>query len=119
VRARRGRPVTVLMLVGLGLALFIGVVVANYAASTPDALERSVIDSACKDAPDEEACLAEKEGEPVWTNVPAALDGYANVSLSGLVGVVVTFAVGAGLVWVLRRTRPDGGGERDEPEATA
>jgi cobalt/nickel transport system permease protein len=113
VSATGRRSVAGLVVVGVGLALLIGMVAANFAAGTPDALQRSVIDSACKDAADQESCLAEKEGEPVWTSVPEALNGYTHVSLSGLVGVVATFVLGAGLIWVLRRGRARG----DEPRA--
>jgi len=90
------------VLVGLAVALLIGVVASNFAASTPDALQRAIIDSACRDAPDKEACLIEQEGKPVLEIAPEALLGYQVTWLSGLVGVVVTFAVGAGLVMLLR-----------------
>jgi PDGLE domain-containing protein len=108
VSAAGRRSVALLVVAGVGLALLIGMVGANFAAGTPDALQRSVIDSACKGAADQEACLAEKEGEPVWTSVPEALNGYTHVSLSGLVGVAATFVLGAGLIWVLRRGRGNG-----------
>ena len=99
------RQVSLLVVVGVGLALLVGVVVANFAASSPDALQRAVISSMCQDAPAKQACLAEKEGEPVLLLAPRALAGYANVPLSGLVGVIATFAVGSGLVYLLRSSR--------------
>jgi cobalt/nickel transport protein len=98
------RSVITFVLVGLAIALMIGVVASNFAASTPDALQRAIIASACRDAPDKEACLAEQEGEPVLEIAPGALLDYQVTWLSGLVGVIVTFAVGAGLVTLLRRS---------------
>ncbi len=92
------------VLVGLAIALLIGVVASNFAASTPDALQRAIIDGACQDASNEEACLAEHEGKPVLEIAPNALMGYEVNWLSGLVGIVLTFAVGAGLVLLLRRS---------------
>lgn len=104
------RSVTAVTLTGLGLALLVGMVLANFAATTPDAFQRAVISSACQDAADTEACLAEKEGEPVLLVAPEALFDYHNVPLSGLVGVAATFAVGSALVYLLRlsRRRPSG-----------
>ncbi len=102
--ARSGnRSVVPFVLVGLVVALVIGMVVANFAASTPDALQRAIINSACEDAPDEEACLAEAEGEPILQIQPSALFDYGTTWLSGLVGVVATFAIGTGIVFLLRR----------------
>jgi cobalt/nickel transport protein len=98
----RGRSIVPFVVVGLAIALLIGVVVSNFAASTPDALQRAIIDSACRDVPDKEACLLEQEGKPVLEIAPGALLGYQVTWLSGLVGVLATFAVGAGLVMLLR-----------------
>ena len=98
----KGRSIVPFVVVGLAIALLIGVVVSNFAASTPDALQRAIIDSACRDAPDKEACLLEQEGKPVLEIAPGAMLGYQVTWLSGLVGVLATFAVGAGLVMLLR-----------------
>lgn len=112
----RSRSIVPFVLVGLAVALLIGMVVSNFAASTPDALQRAIINSACEDAPDEEACLAEQEGKPVLEIAPSALLGYEVGWLSGLVGVALTFAVGAGLVVLLRRQDGSpGGGSSAEP----
>jgi cobalt/nickel transport protein len=97
-----GRSVAPFVVIGLAVALLIGMAASNFAASTPDALQRAIIDSACRDAPDKEACLLEQEGKPVLEVAPEALLGYQVTWLSGLVGVLATFAVGAGLVMLLR-----------------
>jgi len=101
------RSIVPFVLVGLVIALLIGMGVSNFAASTPDALQRAVINSACEDEPNEaavEECLAEQEGEPVLEIQPAVLAGYEVTWLSGLVGIIATFALGAGIVFLLRRT---------------
>lgn len=90
------------VLVGLAIALLIGVVISNFAASTPDALQRAIINSACEDAPDKEACLVEQEGEPILQIAPNALLGYEVSWLSGLVGVIVAFALATGIVSLVR-----------------
>lgn len=87
---------------GLAVALVIGVFVSGMAASTPDAQQRAVIESECAGAADKEACLAEAEGEPVLGFQPAVFFDYGLSWLSGLVGVLATFAVGAGILLLLR-----------------
>jgi hypothetical protein len=103
VAPRESRSIVPFVLVGLTVALLIGVVVSNFAASTPDALLRAVIDSACEGEPNVE-CLAEQEGEPVLGIQPASTFDYEVTWFSGLVGVLLCFALGAGLVLPLRRT---------------
>ena len=98
----RRRSIVPFVVVGLAITLLMGMVVSNFAASTPDALQRAIIDSACRDAPDKEACLLEQEGKPVLGVAPGILLGYQVTWLSGLVGVLATFASGAGLVLLLR-----------------
>lgn len=103
-RPSEDRSIVPFVLVGLAIALLIGMVASNFAASTPDALQRAIIDSACRDAPDKEACLVEQEGKPVLEIAPEALLGYQVTWLSGLVGVIATFALGAGLVALMGRS---------------
>ena len=103
---RGSRSVVPFVLVGLVVALLVGMVVSGFGASTPDALQRAIIDSACDGAPNEaaaEECLARQEGEPVLGAQPGFLFDYGVTWLSGLVGVVVCFSLGAGIVFLLRR----------------
>ncbi len=105
--APRGRSIVPFVLVSLAISLLIAVVVSSFAAESPDALQRAVINSACQDAPNEEAaeeCLAEQEGDPVLQIQPEPLFDYEVTWLSGLVGVLICFALGAGIVLLLRRT---------------
>ena len=72
------RSIVPFVFVGLAVALLIGAVVSNFAASTPDALQRGVLDSACEGEPNEaavEECPAEQEGEPVLDIQPASTSG--------------------------------------------
>lgn len=105
--ARRRVGLATFVLAGLAVALLVGVIVSGFAASTPDALQRAVIESACEGAADEEACVAEEEGAPLLGVQPAFMSGYEVTWLSGLVGVAATFALCAGLLSLVRRA---GGG---------
>ncbi len=101
------RSVVPFVLAGLVISLLIAVIVSNFAAESPDALQRAIINSSCQDAATEEQvekCLAEQEGDRVLQIQPAPMFGYEVTWLSGLVGVILTFAVGAGVVLLLRRT---------------
>lgn len=96
------RSLVPFVLCGMAVALVIGVFVSGFAASTPDAQQRAVIESECADAADKEACLAQAEGEPVLAVQPAVFFDYGLSWLSGLVGVLATFAIGAGILLLLR-----------------
>lgn len=85
---------------GLGVALVIGVLLSNLASTRPDGLESAVLSSACDRY---EECLAERAGGPVFDDAP--LPDYANTPLSGLLGTVAAFAVGAGLIVLVRSGR--------------
>ncbi len=101
------RSVVPFVLAGLVVSLLIAVIVANFAAESPDALQRVIIDSSCQGAANEqqaEACLAQQEGEPVLQVQPGPLSDYEVTWLSGLVGVIACFALGTGIVLLLRRT---------------
>ena len=107
------RSVVPFVLVGLAIALLVGVVFSNFAASTPDSLQRAIINSACEGEPGEaakEECLAEQEGEPVLGIQPSFLFDYRVTWLSGLVGVILSFVLGAGIVMLLRRPDSSSGG---------
>ena len=101
--ARRRVGLGAFVLAGLAVALLVGVIVSGFAASTPDALQRAVIESACEGAADEEACVAEEEGAPLLGVQPAFMSGYEVTWLSGLIGVATTFALCAGLLLLVRR----------------
>lgn len=99
----RERGTRGIVLGGLVVAIVVGVVLSAFAASQPDGLESAVVKTQCADAPDPEACLEDAAGDPVYTAAP--LPDYEITWLSGLLGVAVSFVIGAGVVALLRRGR--------------
>lgn len=88
--------------VGLAVAVALALVVAPWASSEPDGLEKVAIDQG----------FATAERPHDLAGTPTAGYGVAGVeddrlatALAGLLGVAVTFAVGGGLVVLLRRGR--------------
>ena len=103
---------------GLLVALVLAGVVSNFASSHPDGLE-SVIHQGCELDDDGEIvggeCVAQQAQDHELADSPFADYGLAGVdnavlgtAISGVLGVLVTFAVGAGLFWLLRRRAPSG-----------
>ena len=102
------------MLVGLLLAFLLAGFVSGYASSEPDGLNKVAIDQG----------FAEAEGDHALADFPLA--GYAvrgiederlAGGLAGVLGVVMTFAVGGALVYgVTRLARAQGSGrDADRP----
>ncbi len=90
-----------LFLVGLVVAILVAIVVAQFASSNPDGLEfvaeqegfaESATDHRLADSP-----LADY-GENLDYN-----DGV-NLAIAGLVGTLLTLAIGYGIFWLARRT---------------
>jgi cobalt/nickel transport system permease protein len=94
----RTRP---FILAGLLAAVALGAGLSHLASSAPDGLEASVLRTACADASDPEACLAQAAGDPAFRASP--LPDYSVLWLSGLLGVAACFALGAGAVRAARR----------------
>jgi hypothetical protein len=97
---------------GLLVALFLGLVVSGFASGSPDGLERVAQDKG----------FLETARDHLFGDGPLA--GYAvagvgnerlSTGLSGVIGVLVTFALGYGLLWLARRRtrRDDAGRTRD------
>jgi cobalt/nickel transport protein len=97
---------------GLLVALLLAGVVSNFASSHPDGLE-SVIHQGCEFNDEDEIvggeCVAQQAQDHELADSPFAdyaLAGVDNAFLgtavSGVLGVLVTFAVGAGLFWLVR-----------------
>ena len=90
------------VLAGIAVALVLAFFVSPYASSNPDGLEKvssdkgidaSVTDHALADSP-----LADY-------SVQGVENTGLSTGLSGIVGVAVTFAIGTGLVVLLKRSR--------------
>lgn len=98
---------------GLLVALLLAGVVSNYASSHPDGLDSSLLKGCTVDADDNivgGSCPAQRAREHELADSPLADYGvrgvrnsFVSTGLSGVLGVLVTFAIGAGGFWLLRR----------------
>ncbi|MEU1751074.1 PDGLE domain-containing protein [Micromonospora matsumotoense] len=106
---------------GLLVALLLAGVVSNYASSHPDGLDSSLLKGCTVNADDEitgGSCPAQRARDHELADSPLADygirgvdNGFLSTGLSGVVGVLLTFAVGGGLFWLLRRRGPAGTGD--------
>ncbi|MEV4642108.1 PDGLE domain-containing protein [Actinoplanes sp. NPDC049548] len=102
---------------GLLVALLLAGVVSSFASSSPDGLDAAARQGCTFNADDEitgGTCMAQKEREHQLAGSPLADygvrglgDGALSTGVSGVLGVLVTFALGGGLFWLARR-RPAG-----------
>ncbi|MCO1597934.1 PDGLE domain-containing protein [Micromonospora sp. RHAY321] len=98
---------------GLLVALLLAGVVSNYASSHPDGLDSSLLKGCTVDADDTivgGSCPAQQAREHELGDSPLADYGvqgvgndFLSTGLSGVLGVLITFAIGAGGFWLLRR----------------
>ncbi|MEU4626431.1 PDGLE domain-containing protein [Actinoplanes sp. NPDC023801] len=104
---------------GLLVALLLAGVVSSFASGSPDGLDHAAREGCTFNADDEitgGTCMAQQEQEHQLADSPLAgyafrgIDNeYLATGLSGVAGVLITFAIGGGLFWVLRRRpRTDG-----------
>ncbi|MFY1700692.1 PDGLE domain-containing protein [Micromonospora sp. WMMA1923] len=109
---------------GLLVALLLAGVVSNLASAHPDGLDSSLREGCTFDADDTVtggSCPAQQEkehevGGPLADYGIAGIDNdLLSTGLSGVLGVLLTFAVGGGAFWLLRRRDPAGpdAGRRD------
>ncbi len=98
---------------GLLVALLLAGVVSNFASGSPDGLDHAARQGCTFNADDEitgGTCMAQQEGEHQLGGSPLADYGirgidneFLSTGLSGVLGVLVTFGVGGGLFWLVRR----------------
>ncbi|MFG2102631.1 PDGLE domain-containing protein [Micromonospora echinaurantiaca] len=97
---------------GLLVALLLAGVVSNFASSHPDGLDSSLREGCTFDADDNITggnCPAQAEreheiGGPLADYGVSGLDNeFLSTGLSGVVGVLLTFAVAGGAFWLVRR----------------
>ncbi|RKR90524.1 cobalt/nickel transport protein [Micromonospora pisi] len=105
---------------GLIVAFLLAGVVSNFASSHPDGLDSSLRAGCTFDADDNitgGSCPAQQTRDHELADSPLADYGvkgvenaYLSTGLSGIAGVLITFALGGGLFWLTRRrgTRADG-----------
>ncbi len=98
---------------GLLVALLLAGVVSNFASSSPDGLDAAAR-KGCTESADGTltggTCLAQQEKDHQMKDSPLADYGikgidnpYVSTGLSGVLGVLVTFGIGAGVFWLVRR----------------
>ncbi|GAB7040035.1 MULTISPECIES: PDGLE domain-containing protein [Catenuloplanes] len=103
------------VLAGLLTALLLAGVVSSFASSAPDGLD-SASTRGCTTNADGEitggTCMAQGAKEHELADSPLADYGvagidnaYLSTGLSGVVGVLLVFAVTGGIFWALRRSR--------------
>ncbi|MBE1487478.1 PDGLE domain-containing protein [Plantactinospora soyae] len=103
---------------GLLVALLLAGVVSNFASAHPDGLDSSLRQGCTFDADDNitgGSCPAQQSRDHELADSPLADYGvrgidnsYLSTGLSGVLGVLLTFAIGGGLFWLVRRRSTDG-----------
>ncbi|MEW2376014.1 PDGLE domain-containing protein [Micromonospora sp. NPDC047812] len=113
---------------GLLVALLLAGVVSNFASSHPDGLDSSLREGCTFDADDNVtggSCPAQRErehevGGPLADYGVAGVDNeFLSTGLSGVVGVLLTFAVAGGAFWLVRRRGPRDGDAADRERTPA
>ncbi|MER7416502.1 PDGLE domain-containing protein [Micromonospora peucetia] len=113
---------------GLLVALLLAGVVSNFVSSHPDGLDSSLREGCTFDADDNitgGSCPAQREkehevGGPLADYGVAGIDNdFLSTGLSGVVGVLLTFAVAGGAFWLVRRRGPREEGAADLERAPA
>lgn len=104
------------LLGGLLVALLLAGVVSNYASAHPDGLDSSLLKGCTVNADDEitgGSCPAQQAKDHELADSPLAdygvrgvRNGFLSTGLSGVLGVLLTFALGGGLFWLARRRGP-------------
>lgn len=102
---------------GLLVALILAGFVSNFASGSPDGLDAATLRGCTTDEDGNitgGTCMAQQAQDHQLKDGPLAdygvkgLDNpYLSTGVAGVAGVLVTFAVGAGLFWLLRRRSPD------------
>ena len=109
---------------GLLVALALAGVVSNFASSSPDGLDSTTREGCTFDGEGNIVggdCMAAQAGDHQLADSPLSdygIKGIENAHLStglaGVAGVLLTFGIGAGIFWLVRRRGP-----REEDHAGA
>ncbi|MFI5493869.1 PDGLE domain-containing protein [Actinoplanes sp. NPDC051859] len=101
---------------GLLVALLLAGVVSAFASGSPDGLDATAREGCTFNAEDEITggkCMVQQEADHQLADSPLAdygikglSEGPLSTGLAGVLGVFVTFAIGGGLFWLVRR-RPE------------
>ena len=103
---------------GLLVAAILAGLVSNFASSSPDGLDDTARAGCTVDDRGEitgGTCMAQREQQHQAADSPLAGYGirgidneFLSTGLSGILGVAVTFAIGGGMFWLVRRRKPGG-----------
>ncbi|WP_406037102.1 PDGLE domain-containing protein [Micromonospora sp. NBC_00898] len=117
------------LLGGLLVALLLAGVVSNYASSHPDGLDSSLLKGCTVNAAGEVtggSCPAQQARHHELADSPLANYGirgvdnrFLSTGLSGILGVLLTFALGGGLFWLTRRRGPATSAAENGPATSA
>jgi cobalt/nickel transport protein len=101
---------------GLLVALLLAGVVSNFASDSPDGLDATARQGCTFGANGEitgGTCMLQRERDHQLADSPLANyrikgidNGFLATGLSGILGVLVTFAIGGGVFWLARRRSP-------------
>jgi cobalt/nickel transport protein len=104
------------LIAGLFVALLLAGVVSGFASGSPDGLDYAAREGCTFNADDEitgGTCMLQREQDHQLADSPLADYGIKGIDnellstgLSGVAGVLLTFAIGGGLFWLLRRRSP-------------
>jgi len=102
---------------GLLVALLLAGVVSGFASSSPDGLDATAREGCTFNAAGEitgGSCMLQQEQKHQLEESPLAGysirglgDGRLSTGLSGVLGVLATFALGGGVFWLARRRTPE------------
>ncbi len=93
-----------LFVFGLGIALLLAVVVAQFASTSPDGLEYVAQEEGFADSA-EDHDLADTPLANYGENLTGS--SWVSNAAAGVAGVMVTLGVGYGLFWLARKTNRD------------
>jgi cobalt/nickel transport protein len=101
---------------GLLVAVLLAGVVSSFASSSPDGLDNTALNGCTVNADGEitgGTCMARQQQSHQMADSPLADygirgigDDHLSTGLSGILGVGVTFALGGGVFWLVRRRKP-------------
>jgi cobalt/nickel transport protein len=107
------RKLTYFLLGGLLVSLLLAGVVSNFASGSPDGLDSAAREGCTFDADGTITggeCMAQGEEDHQLGDSPLADYGikgidneFLSTGLSGVLGVLVTFGIGAGIFWLARK----------------
>lgn len=96
------RSITAFVLAGLAAALLLAFVVSHFASSEPDGLERVAIDQGFADTATQHGTA----GSPLADyGVSGVRNGWLSTGLAGVLGVLLCFVLGMGVVFAIRWSR--------------